>query len=142
LSETYIVSLDMIGKPFYTEVALFCQAMGQTGKEVDVYRESFSQIVASMADTNEQFMYNIMSLPAWATIVFTPASYTPVQEAAMARFREQIRVAAIQLAGVIATHSVIQKPDSGSVYLMVSVTTETLVFTIYTDAVYTETFSM
>ena len=136
---SYIVSLHNIGRPFYSEVAMFCVGVNQVGKEADVYKEVFSQIVGILSNTNDNFLYNLNMVPHWSTILFSEIDlmYNP----AVVRFREAVRIAAVQLKAEVDACGVIEASGDDSVYLMVSVTMETLVFTIYHNAVYQDTIS-
>lgn len=136
---SYIVSLHNIGRPFYAEVAMFCASVNQLGKEAEVYKETFSQIVGILSNANDVFLYNLTMLPHWSTILFSEIDimYNP----AAVRFREAVRIAAIQLKSEIDSRGAIEASGDDSVYLMVSVTLETLVFTVYHNAIYQDMIS-
>lgn len=76
----FIVGLDRRGADFFSSVIQYMELTNQprhidTAKEI--YTRCISEILFHMAPTDEEFMYNIMTIPSWMLINFTENHIVP-----------------------------------------------------------------
>lgn len=129
----YIFSMEHVGQAFHFEVTLFCQSVGQKGKETEVYHEAMSQMFAIFGESHQDFLHSTLRIPQWTNILYVAADpIGPVFD----RFRDAVRSTAVQLRTMIQNHPLVEPPTPGCLYLMESVTINTAIFSICQDAIY------
>lgn len=131
----YAFDLHKAGPTFFTEVTLFCQAMGQPGREESVYKEVFGQVVASMSPDLSQFTGSLLMVPHWSTINYV-SDYMDVNTPHAIRFKEACGVLCVQLNDIIIRSDKIPDMDYSFSFLLETVTLHTIVVQAFSDAPY------
>lgn len=128
-----IVGLEYYGPQFYNEVVRYCQITNQpnsTETYAQIYKEVLSQVVSKITSDPNEFLTNLMELPAWQTINYTPAHPSEVYNV---EFKNAVRAFALCLWNSMKNTLVLH---DNAFYRCESCTSTLIIMSIYINAEY------
>jgi hypothetical protein len=128
-----IVGLDYYGTHFYNDVVQYCYRTGQPQSQESfsrIYKECISQVTARLSVDFETFLVNLMELPYWKLINYTPKEECVVFDEV---FKNAVRAFGICLWNSMYTNKVLY-PNSH--FHLESCSQILVIIVIHTDADY------
>ena len=129
-----IVGLDYYGTNFFNDVVQYCYRTNQPANQEtfnNIYKECISQIAAKLDPDFQAFAVNLMELPYWKLINYTPQEPCQVFDEV---FKNALRAFGICLWNSMYTANVLY-PHSH--FHLESCTQIIVILVIYTDADFT-----
>lgn len=129
-----IVGLDYFGTQLYTDVAAYVSRTGQPSQRETfdrIYIECISEVVAKLDSDLQTFMYNLMELPYWKLINYTPKETCEVYDEI---FKNAVRAFGVCLWNNMQTHQLLY-PNAH--FHLESCTPVMVIITAYVNADFT-----